>query len=488
MGLGRFGGGLGAASWLAEQGARVLVTDLAPESKLAEPLAELKPHTDAGRIATRLGGHDEADFTTADLVVANPAVPKPWENLFLRAAKAAGVPITTEIGLTLRLALARVGAERTIGVTGSVGKSTTTAMIAHALRETGQRVLLGGNIGGSLLPELSSPLSLPNPASPAASPPGIALPWVVLELSSFMLYWLGPGGQKQWKEQPTEHFGENLRWAPRVAVFTNLAPNHLDWHGSMEHYAQSKGTLTAQLGPGSTAILGAGLADFAPAARTGATTVFVERPLDPHPPLAIPGAHNRLNAAMALAALTAAVPTTPRDHFLAALTTFPGLPHRLELVATRPSRHAGTESRNTPLPVRYYNDSKCTTPEAALQALDALADPDRKPATSHIHLIAGGYDKGTDLAPLAARAAHRALAGLYTIGATGPAITAAARRADPSAPVHECHTLDRALALAADNARPGDAVLLSPACASWDQFTNYEARGRLFTDLARSLP
>ena len=99
MGLGRFGGGLGAAKWLAGKGARVIVTDSAPAEKLAEPLAELQPFIDSGTVTLRLGGHSEADFTGCDLVVANPAVPHPWDNPFLLAARSAGVPVTTEMGL-----------------------------------------------------------------------------------------------------------------------------------------------------------------------------------------------------------------------------------------------------------------------------------------------------------------------------------------------------------------------------------------------------
>ena len=175
MGLGNFGGGAGVARWLAQQGASVLLTDVQPEEALRASLAPLADYMAQGRITTALGGHNVADFTTCDMVVANPAVPKPWDNRYLRAARAAGIPITTEIRLVTERLPAR---ERVIGITGSAGKSTTTAMISHMLARLGERVHTGGNIGGSLLNAVSD-------VSPAD--------WVVLELSSAMLHWLGGG-------------------------------------------------------------------------------------------------------------------------------------------------------------------------------------------------------------------------------------------------------------------------------------------------------
>jgi UDP-N-acetylmuramoylalanine--D-glutamate ligase len=435
MGLGRFGGGSGVARWLAARGAQVLVTDVEPAEKLAAAVQGLDDLASRGVVEFRLGGHNVSDFSTPDLVVANPAVPKPWDNRFLRAAAAAGVPVTTEI----RLAAERLDRARVIGVTGSAGKSTTSAMIAAGLRGCGVRAHLGGNIGGSLLPIL-----------PEIGPDD----WVVLELSSFMLYWLGEGS------------GDSP-WSPGVGVVTNITDNHLDWHGEMDHYAGCKLGIWRRQGPGDAAVLPADpavagpLADrmLAAARATGARVVTATRG---DFPLRVPGSHNRMNAGMALAAIGAAL----RDRFDAhaareAIASFEGLPHRLQLAA---------EGRG----VRWYNDSKATTPESALLAVDAVAEGGH----ARVHLIAGGYDKKSDLSLLARLGST--LGGLYTIGVTGPAIAASA-----GGTAIECGTLARAVAAARARVKPGDVVLLSPGCASWDQFENYERRGEEFCRLAR---
>ena len=428
MGLGRFGGGAGAARWLAERGADVLVTDLEPAGKLTASIEKLRDLVDSGSVRLRLGEHNVSDFTDTDMVVANPAVPRPWENRFLRAAQAAGVKVTTEIGLLTQRLPDR---SRVIAVTGSAGKSTTSAMIHHALAACGAPCVFGGNIGGSLLPMLGREIT------PATV--------VILELSSFMLHWLAG-------------------WSPGIAVVTNLADNHTDWHGSFDHYRASKQNILAAQQAGDTAILDESVSSWP--VNAGVRRVVVPGP-DQAGPLAIPGRHNRHNAAVAIAAAVATgSPGATRDRCLAALATFPGLPHRLQFVGA----HAG---------VRCYNDSKSTTPEAALLAVAAFADEPNVGA-SKVHVIAGGYDKHSDLAPVARLAP--ALAGLYTIGATGPAIAKAA----PAGPVVECGALDRAVETALSRAREGDVLLLSPACASWDQFENYEQRGSRFAELCRA--
>ncbi|MEZ6243025.1 MAG: UDP-N-acetylmuramoyl-L-alanine--D-glutamate ligase [Phycisphaerales bacterium] len=426
MGLGRFGGGLGVARWLAAQGADTLVTDKEPEERLHESVRGLRDLVDVGRIELRLGEHNVSDFTTCDVVVVNPGVSRPWENRFVRAGEASGARVTTEIALLCERLPRR---ERVIGVTGTSGKSTTAGMIHHGLTGLGVRAHFGGNIGGSMLESL-----------------GDIRPddWVVLELSSAMLHWLG----------------SEASWAGAgVAVVTNFAPNHLDWHGSIEHYEQSKRRLLDAQRPGDLAVLGPGV-------HAWATRPGVERDeIDEGEGVGgcvLPGAHNALNAEVAARAIGAAL---GRDHIegaRAAVRSFPGLPHRLRLVH---------ESGG----VRVYDDSKSTTPAATLLAVEAIAGTLER-GEAGVHLIAGGYDKGIDLSAIA-RLGDR-LGGVYAIGQTAHMLMGGERAS-------LCATLERAVGEAMSRAAPGDAVLLSPGCASWDQFENFEQRGRRFADLAR---
>lgn len=424
MGLGRFGGGLGAARYAAARAASVTVTDRAEPDRLhaaAEPIRDL---VDAGKVTLIPGPHDEALLDGADLLVVNPAVPQPWDNPFISEARARGIAITTEITLALTELRQRVAPDTpTVAVTGTAGKSTTTAMIHHALQTLGRPSVLGGNIGGSLLTGLDDlrPDTIP-----------------VLELSSAMLHWIRetlPG------------------WAPGVAVVTGFEPNHLDWHGDEDHYRAAKQHLLANQQPGDHAVL-------APAVGAWPTAPGVDRCAIPgiEPTgMALPGAHNRANAALASAAVAALGPDPEKS--ARAASSFRGLPHRLQSLGT----HRG---------VLCVNDSKCTTVAATAIAVDAVRE-----RTDRVHLIAGGADKGVDLSALARLPA----AAIYTIGTTGPAIAAACREA--GTPATEAGTLDDAVSAAAARARAGDALLLSPACASWDQFDNYERRGERFAEL-----
>lgn len=424
MGLGRFGGGVGVSRWLASQGAIVLVTDKDAAENLFEPVAQIRDLIDRGQIALRLGEHNVRDFTTADLVIANPAVPTPWENRYLRSAQAAGVPITTEI----RLLVERLNRDRVIGVTGSAGKSTTTAMIHHLLIRSGVRGHLGGNIGGTLLNALHDIRDDD---------------WVVLELSSAMLHWLGEGGGTS----AGEGIGDARMkgWSPHVAVLTNINPNHIDWHGSFEHYRESKLNIFRWQNAN---------ADVQVRGEDVAT--------DAHPiMLKIPGAHNQANARLAVETVHCAT-NLPKRELEGLLNDFAGLPHRLQLAAERDG-------------FRFYNDSKSTTPEATVLAVASFDDPSR------VHLIAGGYDKGSDLSAIALLTPR--IAGLYTIGKTGPTLAADAKSRGGFAV--DAQTLDRAAATALTRMRAGDVLLLSPGCASWDQFINFEQRGDDFVRLVQ---
>ena len=406
MGLGRFGGGVGVARWLAEAGVCVTVTDLQDDADLAPALQELAPLVHDGRVHLHLGGHQERDFVDCDCVVVNPAVPMPWENRFLLAARRAGVALTTEIGLTVE----RLSRRRVIGVTGTAGKSTTAAMIHHAVGGLGRRCHLGGNIGGSLLGRLDD-----------IKPDD----WVVVELSSAMLWWLGDAALA---------FG-HAGWSPHVAVMTNLQPNHIDWHGTVEHYQRSKESIFRFQEPGDHRL---DAADADPGQAI---------------PLAIPGGHNLANARLAVA--TAARIGLDPEAAARTLASFPGLPHRLELVTERDGR-------------RFFNDSKATTPESTCLAVAAFDD------SRTVHLLAGGYDRKADLSRIVELSPR--LAGLYTMGATGRSLV------DATGEGHAefCETVENAVTRAVKRMKPGDVLLLSPGCASWDQFKNYEVRGATF--------
>ena len=429
MGLGRFGGGVGAVRYLVRRGAQVLVTDTLGAERMSHSLRQLE---DLDDVEYRLDGHDIRDFTNTDMVVVNPAVDR-RKNHFLRAACATGARLTSEIEL---LVCALPNRDRTIAVTGTAGKSTVTAMIAHVLGqpEANQalepaQVWMGGNIGGSLLGQIDAIAQMD---------------WVVLELSSFMLESIADVG-----------------FSPRVAIVTNLAPNHLDRHVTFNAYIQAKQVILRYQQAGDVVVFGPNVAQVMDAGLGQLDQIEAVTPL--LGPLHLPGHHNRINGSLAIAAVghCAVAP-----HFAAAaLENFPGLPHRTQQVANVAA-------------VRCYNDSKSTTPESACLAIDAFD-------ARSVHVILGGYDKGSDLRKLILHAARRCR-GIYTIGDTGQAITAAAAAEPGGAYAIYCGNLECAVREALRHARDGEVLLLSPGCASWDQFENYEQRGDMFTELVRS--
>jgi UDP-N-acetylmuramoylalanine--D-glutamate ligase len=368
----------------------------------------------------RLGDVREADFTQADLIVASPAVPP--HNVFLAAARAAGVAITTEIRLFIERCPAPI-----VGVTGTKGKSTTTAMLGLMLNRR-FTTHVGGNIGGSLLAKL-----------PDIRPEDR----VVLELSSYML----------------AHLGE-VRWSPPMALVTMVGADHLDWHGSREGYVSAKKNILRFQKPDDVAILCAedtGASDLAAEAVGRVITYSIAgcRPFE----LRIPGRHNQLNAQGAFAAAHCAGVTW--EEAQAAIADFGGLPHRLQLVH---------ESGG----VRWYNDSIATIPQAAVAALESFD-------SGQVIQIIGGKDKHLAIGELRDALRSRAKA-VLCIGATGAML---AESLDGGRNIHHCGEIGAAVECARRIAAPGDVVLLSPGFPSYDQFVNFEQRGDVFSRLAR---
>ena len=451
MGLGRFGGGIGVTRWLHNQGARVHVTDLANEEALAKSLQSIKNLN----VSYRLGSHDEADLNDCDLLVVNPAVDKRKASFFHTAVKR-GIPWTSEMNLFLERCPGKI-----VGITGTVGKSTTTAMIGDILdaakNAAGWRygqVWLGGNIGKSLLDDL---------------PEIAAGDIVVLELSSFQLEDASVGHR-----------------SPHIAMITNLRNNHLDRHGTMQAYAEAKANIyryqTADdwlilLADGGVELLPDDwkarkhLARFAVDPNTHRVQVTLphrDRPATEElaVTLSVPGLHNVENAAAALA--VSRILEVPDSVALSALAAFAGLPHRLEFIR---------EFKG----VRYYNDSKATTPDAAMTSLRAF--------DCGIVAMVGGSDKGSSFTELGRTLARRAK-GIVCMGATQEAIRhEILLAADPArAPVVKtASNSQEAVEFARQLAAPGDVVLLSPACASFDWFRNYEERGDTFKALVMAL-
>jgi UDP-N-acetylmuramoylalanine--D-glutamate ligase len=449
MGLGFFGGTIGLARYLVAQGAQVTVTDLKPAAELQDSVAALRGLP----VRFVLGRHEPGDFTDVDMVFASPAVRD--DSSYLIAARARGVPIDSEMNLFMRLCRGSI-----IGVTGSNGKTTTTSLIGAILRMANPRTQVGGNIGRSLLPEV------------AAIEPGDP---VVLELSSFQLADLAAVGR-----------------SPHIGLFLNLSPNHLDRHGTMESYLAAKMQIFAYQRPDDVAILNADAPRLHPLVgrlrsqvRLFSSTHVVEdgayvdgdRLVVAHSGMALEvcrvgdipllGRHNVANVLAAVAAadawgVSAAV-------MRAAIRAFPGVEHRLEHVRVL---HG----------VSFYNDSIATTPTGTLAALAAIQQP--------IWLIAGGYDKGLPLQALGETIVQR-VKGVFLIGTTAPQIAQAIAQARPPGrdlpAIRMCDDLREAVQAAFGAARPGEAVLLSPACASYDQFRNFVERGRLFKQLVCAL-
>ncbi len=412
-------------------GKRVLVVGLARSGKAAAEA--LKAHgadvvgvdrdevLDVGRlrelgVEVRLGREEETLAQGFDLVVKSPGVP--GETSLITGARALGIPVWSEIELG-----ARFLANPILGVTGTNGKTTTSELLGAIFRAAGRPVEVAGNVG--------RPLTALVGALDDST-------WIVCELSSFQLEDV-----------------ELLR--PRIAVLLNLEPDHLDRHGTFEWYVDAKLRIFEAQTEDDIAIVPRG---FGPVPGAASRVEFgADDPLPAEP--ALPGEHNRENAAAASAAARAA--GIPDEAIAAALVSFPGVPHRIELVR---ELHG----------VRYVNDSKATNAAAALRAVAALRD-------SRLHVILGGLGKNESYAPLADALDSQDRA--YLIGDAASEIAAALEEAGIS--FIQCGALAKALAAARASAHSGDVVLLSPACASFDQFRDFEERGDEFRRLVEQL-
>ncbi len=431
--------GVATALFCAARGARVTATEERPESQIAETAAKLR----AAGVALELGGHRPNTFTEQDLIIPSPGVPPTMAAL--AAARAIGIPVWSEIELAWRFLRGRM-----ICITGSNGKTTTTSLVGHILEIARLPVQVAGNIGTPLISRVD-----------VSSDSG----FTVVEASSFQLESISA-------------------FRPDIAVLLNLTPDHLDRHGAFETYASAKVRIFENQGPQDAAVINADDAvapQYAPDntrifwfsrqkrvqqgsfvrddqlvfRADGNDTVLLQRK-----DIGLRGNHNLENvlAAAAAARLAGVDPAAIAE----GVRTFAGVEHRIEFVETIGG-------------VDYFNDSKATNVDATLKALDAFP--------GNLFVILGGKDKGSDYTNLR-EALRRHARRVLLIGAASDKIES---QLGGVVPADRAGTMARAVDLAAAQAVPGATVLLAAACASFDQFDNYEHRGRVFKNLVREL-
>jgi UDP-N-acetylmuramoylalanine--D-glutamate ligase len=405
--------GVALALHLTARGEQVRVVDRKPEAELLSTIA-LMPSS----VELRLGGYDDGVLEGIDIVYASPGVP--WDSELLNQARAKGIPVSSEIDLFLKLCKGTV-----VGITGTNGKTTTTALTGEVLSAGERPVIVGGNIGDTVLDRVED-------ITPEH--------WVVLELSSFQL---------ESVERPHLHVG----------VILNITPDHLDRHHTLDRYMDLKARAIEFAEPDDYAVLNGrdelvrGLAS-----RTRGRVVWFDQH-QPLPPMPLPGRHNMENALAAAA--VGRIAGLSDETINAAIRSFKGVEHRLELVG----EWAG---------VRWFNDSKATNPDAGRVALNAFPG-------APVILIAGGYGGGFDLREWVADVLAHAEA-VVLIGASADEL-AEALRDHPN--VLRAQSLEDAVSIAAGLARQGGVVLLSPAYKSFDMFKDFEDRGNQFKELVR---
>jgi UDP-N-acetylmuramoylalanine--D-glutamate ligase len=438
VGLGR--SGVASALFLKSHGAQVTVSDAKSEDELRDQIPAL---LDAG-IAVETGGHGERTFRNQDLIVISPGVPIDAQPI--TQARALGTPVIGEVELAAQLLPGPI-----IAITGSNGKTTTTTLIGEIIAAGGFDTLVGGNIG-------TAAISLAERATPETV--------IVLEVSSFQL--------------ETIH-----TFRPKVAVVLNITPDHLDRHGTFAAYVNAKARIFENQQPDDFLVLNADDPTCLElAAQTKSSVFWFSRKRDVESgafvrdgqivfsrdsseqkvmqvsEIPLKGAHNLENVLAAVC--TAALMGCSVDSIRDAVRTFKAVEHRLEYVATIRG-------------VDYYNDSKATNVDATIKALESFP--------ANIHLVLGGKDKGSDYTVLNDLLRQR-VKSVYTIGAAAEKIQSHIKG---TTNIISARTIEAAIKQASEAAQPGDVVLLAPACASFDQFQNYEHRGKIFKQLVRKL-
>lgn len=438
LGLGR--SGLASALFLKSHGARVTVSDTKSEDQLRDHIPAL---LDAG-IAVETGGHSQRTLQNQDLMVVSPGVPVDAPPIV--QAKTLGQQVIGEIELASQFLKGPI-----VAITGSNGKTTTTTLVGEILSAGGFKTLVGGNIG-------TAAVSLAEQSTPESA--------IVLEVSSFQLETISA-------------------FRPKVAIVLNVTPDHLDRHRTFPAYVDAKARIFENQTPDDFAVLNADDPTCVELARRtraqvfwfnrrreveagafvrGAQIVFrqndAEQIVMPVSEIPLKGAHNLENVLAAVCA--GALMGCQAENIRSAVRTFKAVEHRLEFVANVRG-------------VEYYNDSKATNVDATIKALESFP--------AGIHLILGGKDKGSDYTALNELLRQRVKT-VYTIGAAAEKIESQIKGA---ARIVSAGNLESAIKQAASTAQPGDIVLLAPACASFDQFQNYEHRGRVFKELVHEL-